>query len=141
MLKKLLVLVFSFLFLSSASALVITNNPGGYIGEFITQYRKVARNHENVTITRSCRSACTLVLSYVPRNKICAYPGASFGFHSARRAKDNVYAYEGTKWMWDSFPTDVKTAIWRHGWDGVSEHPQIVVVPANELVKTCRSPR
>jgi hypothetical protein len=65
------------------ASVVIRNNPGGMIGDFLT-FRWFL-DHYNVLVIfdGSCVSACTLLLS-LPPEQICVTRRATFSFHRAR---------------------------------------------------------
>lgn len=120
-----------------AQALRLDNNPGGMVRKFETRFARAAARGERVTVSRGCFSACTLVLGLVPRSRICAEPGAVFGFHSASYGPGGPYSHEGTVEMWRRFPPDVRAALFARGWQGPSPHPQLVIVPATQFVRPC----
>src|SRR5581483_1670626 len=62
----------------------ILASPGGQVGPFIDLFEKVRNSGERVVIDGPCLSACTLVLSMVPRERICVTRRAVLGFHAAR---------------------------------------------------------
>ncbi len=71
--------------LTSAQAEVrILSSPGGQVGPFIELFDKVRASGERVVIDGPCLSACTLVLSMVPNDRICVTRRAVLGFHAAR---------------------------------------------------------
>ena len=62
----------------------ILESPGGQVGPFLDLFDKVAASGERVIIDGPCMSACTLVLSVVPEERICVTRRAVLGFHAAR---------------------------------------------------------
>ena len=65
-----------------------------------------------------CYSACTLVLSVVPSERICVTKRAVLGFHAARwlDEKGRTYAAtEETRQVTATYPTPVRTWIDQHG--------------------------
>src|SRR5215471_5070436 len=62
----------------------IVSSPGGQVGAFLDLFEAVRDSGERVVIDGPCLSACTLVLSIVPRDRICVTRRAAFGFHAAR---------------------------------------------------------
>src|SRR3954471_20933935 len=70
---------------SPASADVrILASPGGEVGPFLDLFAQVRASGERVVIDGPCLSACTLVLSTVPNDRICVTRRAILGFHAAR---------------------------------------------------------
>src|SRR5258705_7263310 len=62
----------------------ILASPGGQVGPFLDLFERVRASGERVVIDGPCLSACTLVLSMVPNNRICVTRRAVLGFHAAR---------------------------------------------------------
>ena len=59
----------------------IRNDRGGLIGEYAIKYAGIMQRGEHVHISGYCASACTMALA-LPRDQICAEPGAVFAIHS-----------------------------------------------------------
>jgi hypothetical protein len=98
----------------------ITRDHGGLVDEYKAKYAKLRDQGERVVIDGICNSACTLVLSIVPLNRICVTPNASLGFHEAYFDKSwtfgiRVTSYAVTADMVSSYPPPVKEWIRRHG--------------------------
>jgi hypothetical protein len=93
--------------------------PGGELSRYLTLFAKIRESGEHVVIDGSCLSACTLVLSYVPREHICVTPRAVFGFHAARevdnRSGRSSQATEVTRLMQATYPATIQAWITRHG--------------------------
>lgn len=62
----------------------ILASPGGQVGEFLELFQEVRRSGQRVVIDGPCYSACTLVLTMVPRRRICVTRRAVLGFHAAQ---------------------------------------------------------
>ena len=62
----------------------ILASPGGQVGAFLDLFARVRASGERVVIDGPCLSACTLVLSMVPDDRICVTRRAVLGFHGAR---------------------------------------------------------
>src|SRR3977135_3020867 len=62
----------------------ILASPGGQVGAFLDLFERVRASGERVVIDGPCLSACTLVLSMVPSDRICVTRKAILGFHAAR---------------------------------------------------------
>ena len=62
----------------------ILASPGGQVGPFLDLFEEVRASGERVVIDGPCLSACTLVLSMVPSERICVTRRAILGFHAAR---------------------------------------------------------
>jgi hypothetical protein len=71
-----------------------------------------------VVIDGPCLSACTLVLSMVPNNRICVTRRAILGFHAARSidARGHLYAEpEASELVLEAYPSPVRGWILRRG--------------------------
>ena len=62
----------------------ILGSRGGQVGPFLDLYEKVRASGERVVIDGPCLSACTLVLSMVPNERICVTRRAVLGFFTPR---------------------------------------------------------
>ena len=72
----------------------ILASPGGQVGPFLDLFEQVRESGERVVIDGPCLSACTLVLSMVPSDRICVTRRAVLGFHAARSIdrRGRIYA-------------------------------------------------
>jgi hypothetical protein len=62
----------------------ILASPGGEVGSFLRLFTVLRESGERIIIDGPCYSACTLVLSTIPRERICVTRRAVLGFHGAR---------------------------------------------------------
>ena len=58
------------------------SSAGGPVVGYLEFFSKVRKLGERVVIDGPCLSACTLVLSTIPRNRICVTSRAVLGFHA-----------------------------------------------------------
>jgi hypothetical protein len=96
----------------------ILASPGGQVGPFIDLFDKVRASGERVVIDGPCLSACTLVLSVVPSERICVTRRAVLGFHAARSIdrRGRLYAEpEASVLVLEAYPGPVRNWIIRHG--------------------------
>jgi hypothetical protein len=96
----------------------ILASPGGQVGPFIDLFEKVKNSGERVVIDGPCLSACTLVLSMVPSDRICVTRRAVLGFHAARSMdrRGRLYAEpEASKLVLQAYPDPVRDWIIRRG--------------------------
>lgn len=96
----------------------ILASPGGEVGPFLHLFEAVRDSGERVIIDGPCLSACTLVLSIVPSNRICVTRRAILGFHAARSVdrRGRFYAEpEASKVVLDAYPAPVRAWIIRRG--------------------------
>lgn len=117
--RILLVTALSLLAASPAAAEVrIHSSPGGQIGKFAMLFAMVRESGERVVIDGPCLSACTLVLSLVPRSRICVTRRAVLGFHAAWRPGHDgrpLTSASATRLMMDTYPQGVRNWIERNG--------------------------
>jgi hypothetical protein len=117
--RVLLGVLLSILALAPAAADIrILQSPGGEIGTFLNLFSKVNESGQRVVIDGPCLSACTLVLTIVPRQRICVTRHAILGFHAAwSRGKGHrqVVETEATQVVLDTYPPAVKSWIVQHG--------------------------
>jgi hypothetical protein len=100
------------------SELRIFASPGGQVGPFLELFDRVRESGERVVIDGPCLSACTLVLSTVPSNRICVTRRAVLGFHAARSidTRGRMYAEpEASQEVLAAYPAPVRGWISRHG--------------------------
>ena len=107
------------LVLSPAQAEVrILASPGGQVGPFLDLFEQVRASGERVVIDGPCLSACTLVLSLVPSERICVTRRAVLGFHAARSIdrRGRMYAEpEASELVLEAYPAAVRGWIRRRG--------------------------
>src|SRR3981189_924685 len=98
-------------------------SPGGQVGAFLDLFERVRASGERVVIDGPCLSACTLVLSMVPSDRICVTRRAILGFHAARECdqRGNLYAEpEASELVLEAYPSAVRGWIRRRG--GLTSH-------------------
>ncbi len=96
----------------------ILSSPGGEVGPFLQMFEQVRNSGERVVIDGPCLSACTLVLSIVPRNRICVTRRAVLGFHAARSIDRRGRIYrepEATHLVLETYPPPIRNWIRRRG--------------------------
>jgi hypothetical protein len=96
----------------------ILASPGGQVGPFIDLFEKVRNSGEHVVIDGPCLSACTLVLSMVPDDRICVTRRAVLGFHGARSVDQRGRSYaepEASDLVLATYPAPVRGWIRRRG--------------------------
>jgi len=118
----------------------ILKSPGGQVGPFIDLFDQVRESGERVVIDGPCLSACTLVLSLVPRDRICVTRRAILGFHAARSVdrRGRTYAEpEASQLVLEAYPGPVRDWIVRHG--GLTS--RLLLLRGRELAGMYRSCR
>src|SRR5271169_5859027 len=96
----------------------ILSSPGGQVGPFLDMFEEVRNSGERVVIDGPCLSACTLVLSMVPNDRICVTRRAILGFHAARSIdrRGRMYAEpEASQAVLEAYPAPVQSWIRRRG--------------------------
>ena len=96
----------------------ILASPGGEVVPFLHLFEAVRDSGERVIIDGPCLSACTLVLSIVPRNRICVTRRAVLGFHAARSIDRRGRLHpepEASEVVLEAYPAPIRNWIVRHG--------------------------
>ena len=96
----------------------IIESPGGQVGPFLDLFEQVRQSGERVVIDGPCLSACTLVLSIVPNERICVTRRAVLGFHAARSIdrRGRIYAEpEASEAVLETYPGPIRDWIIRRG--------------------------
>jgi len=96
----------------------ILASPGGQVGPFLDLFERVRDSGERVVIDGPCLSACTLVLSMVPNDRICVTRRAVLGFHAARSIdrRGRMYAEpEASELVLEAYPAPVRGWIRHRG--------------------------
>jgi hypothetical protein len=110
---------------------------GGPVGGYLTFFSKVRQSGERVIIDGPCLSACTLVLSTIPRSRICVTPRAVLGFHAPVVVDDNGRKFRSrdvTRAIDASYPPAVRAWIKRHG--GLTQ--DVILLKGRELAALYR---
>ena len=118
----------------------ILASPGGQVGPFLDLFERVRASGERVVIDGPCLSACTLVMSMVPNNRICVTRRAILGFHAARSidARGHLYAEpEASELVLEAYPSPVRGWILRRG--GLTS--RLLLLRGRELTAIYRSCR
>ena len=97
----------------------ILSSPGGAVDAYLAVFARVRQSGERVVIDGPCLSACTLVLSTIPRYRICVTRRAVLGFHAPRwydtRTGYTMRAPEATRTVTASYPRGVRAWIKKRG--------------------------
>ena len=96
----------------------IADDPGGQIGDYLDKYSELRASGQTVMIDGLCASACTILLSAIPHNKICVTSNATLGFHAAFDFVGNgrtVTNPEATELLYSGYPSRVRRWIARRG--------------------------
>src|SRR6516164_1037877 len=115
----------------------ILASPGGQVGDFLDLFEEVRNSGDRVVIDGPCLSACTLVLSIVPSERICVTRRAVLGFHAARSIdrQGRIYAEpEASQVVLHAYPAPVQDWINRRG--GLTSH--LLLLRGRELTAIYR---
>jgi hypothetical protein len=96
----------------------ILSSGGGSVGQYLDFFAKVRQSGERVVIDGPCLSACTLVLSSVPRKRICVTSRAVLGFHAPYLVDDKGRKFrsrEITQAVNAAYPANIRSWIKRNG--------------------------
>jgi hypothetical protein len=117
---------------SPALAERINEDSGGLIETYVQRFSRIRDSGERIVVDGQCLSACTLVVAFVPRERICVTPNAVFGFHSA-------WSYDGqggtaldrkaTQSLWDMYPERIRQWIRANG----GLHQQLIYLRGRQL--------
>src|SRR6476619_3704482 len=112
-----------FILPSAQAEIRILGSPGGEVGPFLNLFERVRASGERVVIDGPCMSACTLVLSMVPNDRICVTRRAILGFHAPRSVdpRGRMYAEpDASELVLEAYPSAVRGLIRRRG--GLTSH-------------------
>jgi hypothetical protein len=110
----------------------IISSGGGSVGEYLDFFARVKQSGERVVIDGPCLSACTLVLSSIPRKRICVTSKAVLGFHAPYLLDKNgrtVHTRKATQAVVAAYPADVRAWIKKHG--GLNQ--KVILLKGREL--------
>ena len=97
----------------------IRSSPGGAVEAYLAAFARVRQSGQRVVIDGPCLSACTLVLSTIPRNRICVTRRAVLGFHAPLwydlQSGRTTRAPEATRAVTATYPAGVRAWIKKRG--------------------------
>jgi len=114
----LLLCLIAFPFQPANADMRIMASPGGPVVPYVRLFQAVRNSGERVIIDGPCFSACTLVLSIVPEDRVCVTRRAVLGFHAARlldRGGRLRAEPRATRIVLETYPEAVQQWIRRHG--------------------------
>jgi hypothetical protein len=121
-----------------AGVTVLQDQPGGFTSVYKRLFKAIEASGNNVEIRGKCLSACTLVLSYIPKERLCFHETALLGFHLSTPFYSAVTPPppETSQAMFDSYPQDIRTWLQQKG--GLEKMPhgaEFWAISAPELWK------
>jgi hypothetical protein len=97
----------------------ILSSSGGEVSSFLAVFARVRQSGDRVIIDGPCLSACTLVLSTIPKNRICVTRRAVLGFHAPKyvdpRSGRISGSPEATRIVTQDYPAGVRAWIKKRG--------------------------
>src|SRR5262245_42146230 len=97
---------------------VLYNEPGGIIQDHVKRWRALAASGDDVEIRGPCVSACTLIMAFVPSDRICFGEAASLQFHMAGYVNQEPNI-DTARWMLNQYPQDIR--LWIRAKGGVEK--------------------
>ena len=94
---------------------VLQHEPGGIIVEHIKRWRELTQSGDNVEIRGPCFSACTLIVAYVPKERLWFGDYASLQFHLAWVRETGQPSLDWSLWMLAQYPQDIRNWLMRRG--------------------------
>lgn len=98
---------------SRSNTIIISHDQGGDIVNYAQRVSRAKHSNAQVRFQGKCQSACTMFLA-LPAHQTCIAPGASFSFHRAYGASNEMNAW-GTQYLLKSYPVWVASWIQRNG--------------------------
>jgi hypothetical protein len=94
------------------SKTVFRNELGGALDQHWKRFTLLLASGDQVEIRGKCQSACTLIMARIPKSRLCFADNAHLAFHWARHVSgDGPLDREGTQWMLDRYPDDLRAWI------------------------------
>ena len=97
----------------------ILSSSGGRVGDYLQIFARLRASGERIIIDGPCLSACTLVLSTIPKNRICVTRRAVLGFHAPQKLDPRSGLMsrtpEATRVVTQSYPAGVRAWIKKRG--------------------------
>jgi len=110
-------LAFSVLALLTGAAqaeLRITADPGGELASYIQNWTAIRESGERVVVDGLCLSACTMLLGFIPSERLCITQRAVFGFHQPFYKRDDggvTYSLKGAERLMSIYPPAIRLWI------------------------------
>src|SRR3982074_1520251 len=90
----------------------IVASGGGNVSAYLQFFALLGQSGQRLLLGGPCFSACTLVLSAIPRERICVTPRAVLGFHAAQwldtRSRRKYPAPDATHVLASPYPAGVQ---------------------------------
>jgi hypothetical protein len=99
-----------------AGKVVLQFEKGGPLTDYADRWRAVAAAGVNVEIRRRCMSACTQIMQFIPKEKICFDKHGTLEFHMAWVKETNQPLPNWTELWWSQQPEDIRAWLRKRGW-------------------------
>jgi hypothetical protein len=96
-------------------SMVILFERGGVIKEHIERWQELARSGLDVEILGPCFSACTMIVAYVPKERLCFGAFATLQFHLASDRETGKPSLDASLWMLKQYPREIYDWIMERG--------------------------
>jgi hypothetical protein len=83
--------------------------------EHIERWQELAQSGADVEILDACYSACTLIVAYVPKERLCFGAFATLQFHLAWNRETGKRSLDATQWMLKQYPREIYDWIMERG--------------------------
>jgi hypothetical protein len=91
---------------------VMHGGMGGVLDDHITRFWALGQTGAPVEMRGGCWSACTMITSFVPKERLCFAPGAFLAFHAARTIEPYPQLSPSATWrMYASYPAEIRSWI------------------------------
>jgi hypothetical protein len=97
------------------SRMVFYFERGGVIKEHVERWQELARSGADVEILGPCFSACTMIVAYVPKERLCFGAFASLQFHLASDRETGKMSLDASLWMLKQYPREIYDWIMERG--------------------------
>jgi hypothetical protein len=97
------------------SRMVFNFERGGVIKEHVERWQELARSGADVEILGPCFSACTMIVAYVPKERLCFGVFASLQFHLAWDRETGKTSLDASLWMLKLYPREIYDWIMEMG--------------------------
>jgi hypothetical protein len=114
--------------------IVVRDDVGGVIMKYIEHWQDLAAQGDDVDILGPCLSACTLVVGYIPKDRLCFGENASLQFHAARELDGQISLW-ATRWMISKYPDDIRRWLALRGPPENMTVHEWWILPASDLWK------
>jgi hypothetical protein len=112
--------------------IIVNTSFGGSVEEFFDKYEDMRATQRPMEIRgQFCISACTIALSVMPKDRLCATPYTLFGFHTASGGAG--FDPEMNRVLSGTYPARLLEILKAHGLDFTTPHPDVVFLRPAEM--------